>query len=72
MADHQLTIRVSTDGGQTFGATTTHDLGTTGHFEKQVKRNRLGQSFQFVFEISTSSPIKVPILGAVIQAESDD
>jgi hypothetical protein len=65
-------IRVSTDGGNTFGNATSHDLGTTGKFVKQVKRNRCGQSRQFVFEVTVSSPIKCPILAAVMQAESVD
>ena len=72
MTDHVITIEVSTDGGHTFGAMTQHDLGNTGAFVKQVKRNRCGQSNQFCIRISKSSPIKVPILAAVIQAESVD
>jgi len=72
MSDHELLIRVSTDGGNTFGNATSHDLGETGSFEKQIKRNRCGQSKQFVFEISVSSPVKCALLGAVMQSESSD
>jgi len=72
MSDRELLIRVSTDGGNTFGNATHHDLGHTGEFEKQIKRNRCGQSRQFVFKVSVSSPIKCAILAAVMQSEAQD
>jgi hypothetical protein len=71
MSDHELTIETSRDGGNTFINSTAHDLGTTGKFVKEVKRNRLGQGKQVVFRISVSSPILCPIIAASIQAETD-
>jgi len=67
-----MLIRVSLDGGNTFGNATSHDLGDVGAFVKQVKRTRCGQSNQFVFKASVSSPIKCAILAAVMQSESTD
>jgi hypothetical protein len=69
MTDHVANIFLSIDGGHTFGAMTTHDLGNTGSFVKEVKRTRMGQSKQFVFKFSVSSPVKCPILATAIQAE---
>jgi hypothetical protein len=70
-SDHELLIQFSKNGAHVFSAGTSHDLGTTGSFVKRVIRTRFGQARQFVFEISTSSPVKVPILAASIQAETD-
>lgn len=67
----QLMLRWSDDGGHTWSSYVIQSAGQTGQTAKRVKFNRLGSTkknsgLDRIFELSSSDPFKVAILGAEI------
>ncbi len=56
-----ITVRVSKDGGQTYGLGRDIWLGATGRYDKRLILRALGQARQAVVEVTTSDPLEIPI-----------
>ena len=62
--DPHLTLRVSKDGGQTWGLPKKAALGKTGRWQTRQRWHRLGYGRDFVFEVSCTDPVDVQVLSA--------
>jgi hypothetical protein len=65
--DPQVMLRMSNDGGKTWGTEMMRSTGKVGEYGKRVRWDRLGRARRRVFEISTSDPVPYRITGATIQ-----
>jgi hypothetical protein len=63
----QVMLRMSNDGGKTWGTEMMRSTGKIGEYGKRVRWDRLGRARRRVFEISTSDPVPYRITGATIQ-----
>lgn len=63
----QAMLRVSRDGGRTWGPERWTSFGRVGEFKKRAMWGSCGRARDFVFEVSISDPVKVAILGAGIK-----
>jgi hypothetical protein len=60
--DPQLLLRVSNDGGKTWGQERSRSLGKIGAFNTLVRFNRMGSSYNRTFEITCSDPVQVALV----------
>lgn len=65
-SDPQVMLRVSRDGGHTWGNQLMTSMGKIGEYTKRAEFRRLGTARDFVFEISITDPVKRVIVGAGI------
>lgn len=65
-SDPQVMMRLSNDGGKTWGLERWRGAGKTGEYNKRIVWYRLGQGRKRVFEISTTDNIPWRLLGASI------
>jgi hypothetical protein len=63
----QVMLRVSKDGGKTWGNELFRSFGQSGEYDKHVEWHRVGGGERTVFEISISDPVKVAITGAYFE-----
>ncbi len=62
-SDPQLMLRVSKDGGNTWGVEKWRSVGEIGDYGSRVRWKRLGQSRNgFVFEFSMTDPVKFVVI----------
>lgn len=66
-SDPQAMLRVSRDGGRTWGAERWASFGQMGQYTKRCMWRRCGRARDFVFEVAISDPVKVAIIGAAIK-----
>lgn len=64
----QATLRISRDGGATFGQPVNAPLGQIGNFRNRTIWRKLGMSRDAVFEISVMDPVNRDIVGATLKA----
>ena len=67
IADAQVTLRWSDDGGHTWSSNHTISMGASGNYSKRVIWRRLGMTTKLrdrVYEVSGSHPVKIAIMGA--------
>lgn len=69
MSDRKVLFRYSKDGGNNWSGWVERSLGEVGDFQKRVRRYRLGQGRQWVFDVRVTSPVKADLLAASIQME---
>lgn len=60
----QVMLRISKDGGQTYGYQRTAPIGAQGEYRTRAKFNRLGRARDFIAEMSISAPVPIAIAGA--------
>lgn len=60
-------LRISKDGGRTWGDYWSAPIGKVGNFQQQVKFRRLGIAQIMTFEVSISDPVKIAITGSYLQ-----
>jgi hypothetical protein len=65
-SDPQVMIRMSRDGGKTWGNEHTVSAGAIGEYGKRVRLNRCGAARQMVFEVSFSDPIAWRLVNAYL------
>lgn len=63
----QVMLRMSNDGGKTWGNELWRSAGKIGEYSKRVRWNRCGQARRRVFEVSVSDPIPWRITAAYLQ-----
>lgn len=68
-SDPQVMMQFSNDGGVTWSNEYWTSIGKIGEYSNKVKWNRLGRSNFRVFRIRISDPVKIVIMGAVINIE---
>jgi len=64
--DPQVMLRMSNDGGKTWGAEMFRSAGLVGQYGKRVRWNRLGCGRRRVFEVAVSDPVAWKLTGAYI------
>lgn len=69
--DPQVMLRISNDGGKTFGAEIKRTVGRVGEYSKRVRWNRLGQGRRRVWEVVVSDPIPWRCTGAYMKVSRD-
>ena len=62
-------LRWSDDGGHTWSNQREGKIGKVGNYGTRVRYTRLGSSRDRVYELSISDPIKVAIIGAIINGQ---
>lgn len=70
-ADRKLWLRISKNGGNTWGDPIVRDLPETGDFDKRIKWTRCGNSRQFVVSLEGTSPVGVTIIDASYQVSGE-
>jgi hypothetical protein len=66
-SDPEVMLRISRDGGRTFGIERKRTIGQRGQYKKRVFWKKCGRGRDFVFEVAGSDPVKTAILGAGIK-----
>lgn len=66
-SDPQAMLRVSRDGGRTWGPERWTSFGQVGQYTKRCMWRRCGRARDFTFEVAITDPVKVAILGAGIK-----
>ncbi|HHW4683212.1 MAG TPA: hypothetical protein ACQGQI_08650 [Xylella sp.] len=70
MSQRTVMFRYSRDGGNNWSAWVQRDLGEVGRFQTRVRRYRLGQGRQWVFDIRITDPVVVNLLAMSLQAST--
>jgi hypothetical protein len=68
--DPQVMLRLSNDGGKTWGPEMMRSAGKIGEYERRVRWNRMGSGRRRVFEVSVSDPIPWRLTGAYLDANA--
>lgn len=66
-SDPQMMLDYSNDGGQTWTALSTKDIGAIGRYDTRVVWNRLGSSRQRVYRAAVSDPVPVNVTDTQIE-----
>jgi hypothetical protein len=66
-SDPQMMLDYSNDGGQTWTALGTRDIGPMGRYDTRVVWSRLGSSRQRVYRASVSDPIPVNVTDTIVE-----
>lgn len=64
-----ITLRISDDGGKTWGNLHTAEAGVQGAYKTRVIWRRLGRSRNRVFELSVSDPVPWRLIDALMDAQ---
>jgi hypothetical protein len=65
-SDPMVMMRLSNDGGKTWGAERMRSAGKIGEYGTRVRWNRCGAGRRRVFEVSVSDPIPYRLIGAYL------
>lgn len=65
-------LRVSRDGGKTWGNELTRSMGAQGAYNASIEFGPLGQARDPVFELSGTDPVLAALVGAQMDAEMGD
>jgi hypothetical protein len=71
-SDPQVFLRWSDTRGVSWGNAVSRSLGKQGEYITSIQWNRLGMARDRVFEISWSTPVKTALLGAWVEAQSNN
>jgi hypothetical protein len=66
-SDPQMMLDYSNDGGQTWTALPTKDIGAIGRYDTRVVWSRLGSARQRVYRASVSDPIPVNLTDTQVE-----
>lgn len=66
-SDPVISLRMSKDGGRTFGDYYSTTIGAVGKYQTEVNFRRLGIAQTMTFEVSISDPVKVSLIGAYLE-----
>ena len=68
----QIMLRVSIDGGKTWGYELWQPIGTQGQYLQEVFWTSLGYGRSAIFEVTMSDPVKFAIVGAFLNSTVGD
>ena len=68
-SDPQIMLRVSKDGGHTWGNEMWRDIGKAGVYKRRVKWDFLGIARTWTFEFVVEDPVDISLLGAYADVE---
>ena len=68
--DPLVMLRISRDGGHTWGEAQTMSAGRIGVYTQRVMARRLGQARDTVFEVTVSDPVAWSLVGAWLDLEA--
>jgi hypothetical protein len=68
-SDPQVMLRISRDGGHSWGNEHWKSAGKQGKFKHRALWRRLGTGRDFVFEVTITDPISVALISALLDAE---
>ena len=71
-SDPQAMMRLSNDGGNTYGIERWNDIGKAGKYRDRVIWRRLGYARDRVFEVVVTDPVKAVIVSANLVANASD
>lgn len=71
-SDPQAMLRISNDGGSTWGQERWKSIGQIGRYKNRVIWRRLGQARDRVYEVVVSDPVKAVIVSANLVASAGD
>lgn len=71
-SDPQVLLRVSKDGGHTWGNEMWRSMGAAGVYNRRIKWDALGAARNWTFEITVTDPVNAVILGAYADMEVGD
>lgn len=66
-SDPQVMLKISHDGGRTWGAERWRSAGAVGEYKTRLIWRQCGRARDFVFWVAGSDPVKVAIMGAGIK-----
>ena len=67
LADPQITMRYSHDGGHTWSNHLARSLGSTGEFAKYIEWNRIGAGDEWIFEFTIVEPMSYLIADGIVR-----
>jgi hypothetical protein len=67
--DPQVLLRISRDGGETWGEAISMAAGRLGEYTQRVLARRLGHGRDLVFEVTVSDPVAWSLVGAWLDLE---
>jgi len=62
--DPQMSLKISRDGGHSWGVEKLSPLGKIGQYLQRTVFRRLGRSYDWIFKLRTSAPVKTVFAGA--------
>lgn len=68
-SDPQAMLRISKDGGRTWGNELWRCMGKIGQYLARVYWNRLGSAYDWLFEVTITDPVKVVLTDAFLEGE---
>lgn len=68
-SDPQMMLRVSKDGGHTWGNERTAPMGKIGEYKRRAIWRRLGEARDWVFEVKSTAPVKQVWISAYLETE---
>ncbi len=71
-SDPEVMVRISKDGGRTFGNEMIGKLGVSGSDRLRVEFNALGQYKDFVIRVTMSDPVQFALISANADIDFDD
>lgn len=66
-SDPVCSLRISKDGGRTYGPSYTASIGAVGEYNKKVAFRRIGIAEQLTFWLRITDPVKVAITGSYLK-----
>lgn len=67
--DARIVLRISRDGGYTFGNPIYSSMGKIGEYKKRARWQRLGYGRDLVFQVYTDAPVNAVFLSAYLETE---
>lgn len=71
-SDPKAMLRYSRDGGKTWSNELWRDIGQIGEYQARTMWTRLGEGYQFVFDIRVTDPVPVNLVNAYAEIEVRD
>lgn len=66
----QLALRISKDGGQTWGNERVRSIGAVGNYQTRARWTRCGSGRDLVFEVVATDPVPFRLVGAGLEVTS--
>jgi hypothetical protein len=68
-SDPKLMLRISRDGGKTYGNEMTRSMGKMGEYSREVTFGPLSSAADPIYELSGTDPVKIALVSAHLEGE---